>query len=141
MFRFHRSQALTFLTAIFSILQIVSSVPELGSQVLTVTAIFLPLSSMWASAALGDTPSLAPSTAGSSRRLFGNSFPQASARLFSKRNSPLSLLAGFTTTKISKVAGDTMRSSNTIAEDEMESGDMAIHVTRSFEVTTEKDMV
>ena len=36
--------------AIFAILQNFTDVPELGSQVLTVTAIFLPLSSMWAAA-------------------------------------------------------------------------------------------
>ncbi|KAI9716855.1 MAG: hypothetical protein M1828_007516 [Chrysothrix sp. TS-e1954] len=46
--------------AIFAVLQYASPVPELGSQVLTMVAIFLPLSAMWASATVenqGSTPS------------------------------------------------------------------------------------
>lgn len=38
--------------ALFAILQYTAPVPELGSQVLSVVAIFLPLSSIWASATL-----------------------------------------------------------------------------------------
>ena len=50
------SLRLTLETAIFSILQNFTSVPELGSQVLTLTSLFLPLSSMWASASLTKKP-------------------------------------------------------------------------------------
>lgn len=42
--------------ALFSVLQNFTPVPELGSQVLTVVALFLPLSSMWASASLVKPP-------------------------------------------------------------------------------------
>ena len=42
----------SFQTAIFSILQYTANVPELGSQVLTFVAIFLPLSSLWAAASI-----------------------------------------------------------------------------------------
>ncbi|KAI9761245.1 MAG: hypothetical protein M4579_001165 [Chaenotheca gracillima] len=38
--------------ALFSILQYFTSVPELGANVLTLTAVFLPLSSIWASISL-----------------------------------------------------------------------------------------
>ncbi|KAF2087480.1 hypothetical protein K490DRAFT_9374, partial [Saccharata proteae CBS 121410] len=41
--------------SLFSILQYVSDVPEFSSQVLTVVAIFLPLSSIWASASIDST--------------------------------------------------------------------------------------
>jgi len=126
--------------AIFSILQTVSSVPELGSQVLTVTAIFLPLSSLWASAALGDSPSLAgaPSTGSKRRRLLGSNFSGVGSRLFQKRSSPLSLASGYTTTKISKGSDDTSHAMDTIMEDDLENGELAIRVERSFDVITEK---
>ena len=38
--------------AVFAVLQTTTDVPELGSQVLTVTALFLPLSSLWAAASV-----------------------------------------------------------------------------------------
>lgn len=38
--------------AVFAVLQNFTSVPELGSQMLTVTAIFLPMSSLWAAASV-----------------------------------------------------------------------------------------
>ena len=56
--------------AIFSILQYTTNVPELGSQVLTFVAIFLPLSSLWAAAAIDHkTSSSSSASAGTSARL------------------------------------------------------------------------
>ncbi|KAB8339304.1 hypothetical protein FH972_022237 [Carpinus fangiana] len=50
--------------AVFAVLQACTDVPELGSQMLTVVALFLPLSSMWASAALGQPGVLAEARGG-----------------------------------------------------------------------------
>ncbi|KAI9751653.1 MAG: hypothetical protein M1835_001192 [Candelina submexicana] len=57
--------------AIFSILQNFTTIPEMGSNVLTLVAIFLPLSSMWASFSI-DAPSQASSSPESHRKIFGS---------------------------------------------------------------------
>jgi len=96
---------------------------------------------MWASAALGDSPSLpgAPSSGNSRHGLIGQQSSSASTRrLFLKRSSPLSLAAGFTTTKVSKGPEVSPRSMATITEEDLERNNMSIHVARSFDVITEK---
>jgi len=109
--------------------------------VLTVLTVFLPLSSMWASAALGDSPSLpgAPSTGNSRRGLMGRqpSLGGSTRRLFLKRSSPLSLATGLTVTKVSQ-GQDSPLSMATIREEDLEPNNMSIHVARSFDVITEK---
>ncbi|KAI9813479.1 MAG: hypothetical protein M1827_004155 [Pycnora praestabilis] len=77
--------------AIFSILQYFTNVPELGTNVLTLVAIFLPLSSMWASSSLGDHAE-APRTPTSHRKLFGSYASNSSAQYRDRKasNGPLS---------------------------------------------------
>ncbi|KAI9709819.1 MAG: hypothetical protein M1812_007611 [Candelaria pacifica] len=57
--------------AIFSILQYFTDIPEMGSNVLTLVAIFLPLSSMWASFSV-ENSSQASSSPDSHRKFLGS---------------------------------------------------------------------
>lgn len=57
--------------AIFAVLQYFTEVPELGTNVLTLVAIFLPLSSMWA-ATLANGKKKEASNPHSQRKLFGS---------------------------------------------------------------------
>ncbi|KAI9705094.1 MAG: hypothetical protein M1836_006877 [Candelina mexicana] len=65
------STVLMVTKAIFSVLQNFTTIPEMGSNVLTLVAIFLPLSSMWASFSI-DAPSQASSSPDSHRKIFGS---------------------------------------------------------------------
>ncbi|KAI9844993.1 MAG: hypothetical protein M1837_005137 [Sclerophora amabilis] len=77
--------------ALFSILQYVSDAPELGTNVLTLAAIFLPLSSMWASASL-DGQSQVSGSPNAQQKLFGSYGSGSNGPARSKRggNGPTS---------------------------------------------------
>lgn len=78
----------THIIAIFSILQWVNGAPELGSEVETLVALFLPLSAMWASKSLKGAPS--PSVLNSKGRSGFLGFLSARGSKFFSRHSKAS---------------------------------------------------
>ncbi|KAI9835074.1 MAG: hypothetical protein M1819_002626 [Sarea resinae] len=76
--------------SIFSILEYFTSVPELGSNSLTLVAIFLPLSSMWASASIHDRTQQFASPQGNGKLLSSSNTNSASSS--SAGSSPKSLV-------------------------------------------------
>ncbi|KAI9669917.1 MAG: hypothetical protein M1831_006953 [Alyxoria varia] len=112
--------------AIFSILQNFTEVPELGTQVLTVTAIFLPLSSMWAAASMdnrtsGDNnpnPSRGPGGGHNGGTLnngngsnFGTEKPSATSRLAAAIHNRFPGLAGIRDSLVSSSGNNKLLSS------------------------------
>lgn len=63
--------SLIILIAVFAVLQYFTNVPELGTNVLTLVSIFLPLSSMWATTSTNEKKKEA-SNPHSQRKLFGS---------------------------------------------------------------------
>lgn len=78
----HANRVVPFPPAIFSLLQYVAHIPSMSSNALTVVVLFLPLSSLWASASPGIHNSLNPDTTARRRRKFFGRFPFASGGTF-----------------------------------------------------------
>lgn len=124
---------LTSSPAIFSILENFTSVPELGSQVLTLTAIFLPLSSMWASASLHDKKSHADVSSGARRKLIGSYTSGSSDGPRSEKVlSPLHLgSTGLPSAKTSHSPNASIDAFSKMDTD-VEANGLAIHAEQSF---------
>ena len=135
--------------AIFAILQYFIPSPEFSTDVVTLVAISLPLSSLWAAAALdGRTPPSSPSlpNAGHSKRKLVGSYATGSTEARSEHKGPDSPAAAAATAaaspppaprRFASVLSDPDRSASADEDYDVEAQTGAVRVERSFTVESQ----
>ncbi|KAI9662085.1 MAG: hypothetical protein M1829_006224 [Trizodia sp. TS-e1964] len=122
--------------AIFAILEYTNAISKLSTQTLTLVAIFLPLSSMWASASLDGRSQASPAPSGQ-RRLFNSSQGASNPMSERKPSFPSFGSAGTTTTRVSNTPcqfPSISEASRSYPEDDIEAQEQSVRVKNSFSV-------